>query len=45
MKIGKKKLRMGSGEIRTFKSPEARNRFEKYAQAVKRGWIPNQKGK
>jgi len=40
MKIGKRKLRMRSGEIRTFKSGAARKRFERVAQAVKRGWKP-----
>lgn len=40
MKIGRRKLRMSSGEIRTFKSEEARNNFEKVAQAVKHGWKP-----
>jgi len=40
MKIGKRKLKMSSGEIRTFRSQAARNRFEKVAQAVKHGWTP-----
>ena len=35
MKIGKRKLKMSSGEIRTFKSEKARDKFEKVAQAVK----------
>ena len=45
MKIGKKKLRMSSGEIRTFKSQAARDRFEKVAQAFKHGWKPKGKKK
>ena len=44
MKIGKKKLRMGDGSTRTFKSQGARDRFEKVAQAIKHGWKPK-KGK
>ena len=40
MKIGKRKLRMSSGEIRTFKSQAARDRFEKVARAIKHGWKP-----
>lgn len=43
MKIGKRKLRMSSGEIRTFKSQAARNRFERVAKAVKHGWKPTKK--
>ena len=35
MKIGKKKLKMSSGKIRTFKSQAARDRFEKVARAIK----------
>jgi hypothetical protein len=38
MKIGKTKLKMSDGSIRTFKSEAARDRFEKVAQAVKHGW-------
>ena len=42
MKIGERKLKMSSGEIRTFKSKAARNNFERVAQAVKHGWkVPN----
>lgn len=45
-KIGLNKLRMSSGEVRTFKSAKARDNFEKVAQAVKHGWKPiNKKGK
>jgi hypothetical protein len=43
MKIGKKKLKMSSGEVRTFKSKGARDRFEKVAKAVKHGWKPTKK--
>ena len=35
MRIGKTKLKMSSGEVRTFKSQAARERFERVAQAVK----------
>jgi hypothetical protein len=45
-KIGSNKLKMSSGEIRTFKSEKKRDNFEKVAQAVKHGWKPtNKKGK
>jgi hypothetical protein len=40
MKIGKKKLRMSSGEVRTFKSKHARSEFERVAKAYKHGWTP-----
>ena len=40
MKIGKKKLKMSSGEVRTFKSEKARDNFERVAQAVKHGFKP-----
>ena len=43
MKIGKKKLKMSSGEIRKFKSQKARDNFEKYAEAIKHGWVPKRK--
>lgn len=45
MKVGKTKLKMSSGEVRSFKSEEARNDFERVAQAVKHGWKPTGKGK
>ncbi len=45
MKIGKTKLRMSSGEVRKFKNQGARDRFEKVAQAVKHGFVPNKKNK
>ena len=35
MKIGRRKLRMSSGEVRTFKSQGARDRYEKVAEAIK----------
>ncbi len=38
MEIGKNKLRMSSGEIRTFGSEQKRNNFERVAQAVNHGW-------
>ena len=38
MKIGKNKLKMSDGTIRTFKSEQARNDFERVAQAVKHEW-------
>jgi len=43
MKIGKTKLRMSNGSVRTFKSEKARNNFERVAEAYKHGWRP--KGK
>lgn len=45
MKIGKTKLKMSSGEVRTFKSEGARDRFERTAQAVKHGFVPTGKKK
>jgi ribosomal protein S6E (S10) len=45
MKIGKNKLKMSSGKVRKFKSSEARDRYEKYVQALKHGWKPTGKGK
>lgn len=45
MRIGKRKLRMSSGEIREFKSTPARERFEKYVLALKHGWFPTRKYK
>jgi len=43
MKIGRRKLRMSSGEIRTFRSKRARDRFERVARAIKHGWRPKKK--
>jgi len=37
-KVGKKGLKMSSGEVRHFRSEKARNNFERVAQAVKHGW-------
>jgi hypothetical protein len=42
-KIGKKSLRMSSGEIRHFKSEAARDRFERTAEAIKHGWKKGKK--
>jgi len=42
-KIGKTKLRMSSGEVKTFKSEKARDDFEKLAQAVKHGFKPTRR--
>ena len=42
IKIGKRKLRMSSGEVREFRSKRARDRFERAASIIKaakhRGW-------
>ena len=43
MKVGEKELKMSSGEIREFRSKEARDRFERIAKAIKHGWKPNKK--
>ena len=40
MKIGKNKLKMSSGEVKSFKSEKARNNFERVAEAYKHGWRP-----
>ena len=45
MKIGKTKLKMSSGEVRTFKSTAARDNFERIAEAVKHGWKPTKNKK
>lgn len=42
MRIGEKSLRMSDGTIRTFKSKEARDEFERVAQAIKHGWKPTE---
>ena len=44
MKIGRNKLRMSSGEVRTFRSEKARDNFEKVARAYKHGWKGPKKG-
>lgn len=43
MKIGKNKLKMSDGSIRSFGSQQKRDNFEKVARAYKHGWKP--KGK
>jgi len=43
MKIGKNKLKLSSGEVRTFKSEEARDNFERVAEAYNHGWRPTGK--
>jgi hypothetical protein len=43
MKIGKNKLKMSDGTVKTFKSQKARDNFEKVAQAVKHGLKPMKK--
>ena len=40
MRIGKNKLKMSDGTIRTFKSEKARDNFERVARAYKHGWKP-----
>ena len=45
MKVGKRKLKMSSGEVRTFRSEKARDNYERVAQAYKHGWRPTGKGK
>jgi len=45
VKIGSYKLKMSSGEIRTFGSEQKRENFERVAQAVKHGWKPTGKKK
>jgi len=43
MKVGKKSLRMSSGEVRKFASEKKRDEFERVAQAVKHGFKPKKK--
>jgi hypothetical protein len=38
MKIGKNKLKMSNGTVKTFKSQKARDNFEKVAAAYSHGW-------
>ncbi len=45
MKIGKTKLKLSSGKIITFKSSSARNRYERFVNAIKHGWKPTKKNK
>jgi len=42
-KIGKTKLRMSDGSVRTFKSQKKRDNFERVAKAVKHGFKPTKK--
>ncbi len=43
MKVGDKGLKMSNGKIYNFKSREARDNFERMAQAYKHGWRPKKK--
>jgi hypothetical protein len=43
MKVGKKKLKMSSGEVRSFRSEKTRDDFERVAKAVKHGFKPTGK--
>lgn len=46
MKIGKTKLKMSDGTVRSFQSEEKRDNFEKVAAAYSHGWKgPKGKGK
>lgn len=42
MKVGKRGLRMSSGEVRHFRSEQARDNFERVAEAYKHGWRPKE---
>ena len=42
MKIGKNKLKMSDGSVKTFKSQKKRDNFERVAEAYKHGWRPGQ---
>ena len=44
MKVGRKSLKMSSGEVRKFRSEKARDNFERVAQAVKHGWVKPKSG-
>ena len=44
MKIGKDKLKMSSGKVKTFGSEKKRDNFERVAEAYKHGWRPKNKG-
>lgn len=44
MKVGKKALKMSSGEVRHFASEKKRDNFERVAQAKKHGWKKDVKG-
>jgi len=45
MKIGKRKLRMSDGSVRTFRSEKARDNFEKVARAIKHGLKKGKSGR
>jgi len=45
MKIGKTKLKMKDGTIKSFSSEKKRDNFEKVAAAYSHGWSPKGKGK
>lgn len=45
MKIGKTKLKGSNGKIKTFKSPRARDNYERVANAYKHGWRPSGRGR
>ena len=44
MKVGQSSIKNSNGSIRKFRSKEARAKYEKYAQALKKGWTPKKKG-
>ncbi|MDE1766545.1 MAG: hypothetical protein KGI27_09805 [Thaumarchaeota archaeon] len=44
-KVGKKGLKMSSGEVRHFSSEKKRDNFEKVAAAYSHGWKGPKKGK
>lgn len=43
MKLSGNRLKMTSGKTRKFKDKEARDKFERFAQAIKHGWKPTRK--
>jgi len=45
MKIGANRLKMSDGTVRVFKSRQARDNFERVAQAVKHGWKKGDTGR
>jgi len=45
MKIGKKALKMSSGEVRHFASEKKRDNFENVARAYAHGWKGPKRGK
>jgi hypothetical protein len=40
MKVGKTGLRLHTGKVIQFKSKAARDKYERYNQALKHGWKP-----